>query len=85
MTASAEGTEGFPNVPQRDHSSQHFQAAAPASISGLFAAIFYGMMRVTRDTYETTRGALADKRMVMLEEVPPVASVGSPDVPSRQA
>ena len=60
-------------------------AYAAASIPGLIAAVFYGMMRVTRDTYETTRGALADKRAIIAAQVPPVASVGPPDAPSHLA
>lgn len=34
-------------------------AYAAATLPGLFAALFYGTMRVTRETYEATRDALA--------------------------
>ena len=33
-----------------------------STIPGLIAAIFYGMLRVTRETFDTTRAALADRR-----------------------
>lgn len=33
-----------------------------STIPGLVAAIFYGMLRVTRETYDNTRAALADRR-----------------------
>ena len=34
-------------------------AFALSAVPGLIAGIFYAMLRVTRDTYETTRQALA--------------------------
>ena len=36
-------------------------AYAAATLPGLIATVFYGMMRVTRDTYETTRAALQER------------------------
>ena len=37
-------------------------AFALSAIPGLIAGVFYGMLRVTRETYEATRAALADRR-----------------------
>lgn len=33
-----------------------------STIPGLIAAIFYGMLRVTRETYDNTRAVLAERR-----------------------
>jgi Na+/melibiose symporter-like transporter len=36
-------------------------AFALSAIPGLIASVFYGMLRVTRETYEATRSALDDR------------------------